>query len=125
VALFLVRHAVGRQCAQDADSVHTMNNTEETTEAQKLAPYASDIILNNRKRGSDLIDGDIIVLPNGGALFEVFGQIGWLTRPGVCSYYSGRSLDRFGSWQQHPDLIRRIVYLRDTDVCQVYRRVRD
>jgi hypothetical protein len=105
--------------------VHTMNNTEETTEAQKLAPYARDIVSTCRKRGSDLIDGDIIVLPSGGALFEVFGQIGWLTRPGVCSYYSGRSLDRFGSWEQDPDLVRDVLYLNDTDVCQVYRRVRD
>jgi hypothetical protein len=105
--------------------VHTMNNTEETTEAQKLAPHARDIVSTCRKRGSDLIDGDIIVLPSGGALFEVFGQIGWLTRPGVCSYYSGRSLDRFGSWEQDPDLVRDVLYLNDTDVCQVYRRVRD
>jgi len=105
--------------------VHTMNNTEETTEAQKLAPYARDIVSTCRKRGSDLIDGDIIVLPSGGALFEISCQIGWLTRPGECSYYDGWSLDKSGSRERDSNLARDIVYLRDTDVCQVYRRVRD
>jgi len=91
-----------------------MNN--KTTEAQKLAPIC-------QKLGSNLIGGDIIVHPNGGVLFEVFGKIEWLTRPGVCSYYSCRLL---GSWEQGPMMEKTtFMNLNDTDVCQVYRRTCD